>query len=113
MIQCLINLTEQLFGPSHDGVLRGGVQVRAMRPDCFASAERVLRGMAPSALVVAGGGAAAFARRLAAGAAAGAAAAGGAAAAAAAAAGSAAAAAAAAERSLTPTSKAGPAQLAP
>jgi hypothetical protein len=52
-------------------------QVRVLRPDCFATAERLLRGMAPHALVATGAGAAEHVRQLAAvaGAAAGAAAA--------------------------------------
>ena len=49
-------------------------QVRVLRPECFATAEWLLRGMAPHALVATGAGAAAHVRQLAA--AAGAAAAG-------------------------------------
>jgi len=63
-------LTDELFGPSYDGVVRGGVHVRALRPDCYATAERALRGMAPHAIAVSGAGAAEYAPQLAAGAAA-------------------------------------------
>ena len=46
------SLTEQLYAPSFDETVRGGVSVRVLRTDCYATAERVVRGMAPHALCI-------------------------------------------------------------
>ncbi|KAJ1637087.1 hypothetical protein T492DRAFT_834741 [Pavlovales sp. CCMP2436] len=47
-----VTLSEQLFGVAFDQTLRGGFDVRVLRPACFATAERLLRGMAPNAVTV-------------------------------------------------------------